>query len=477
MLQRDLIGEQTHLTTADDRTDNVQSYIPPIELRPRREAEPAWSWVTDPQQVWPAAPATFNDLGFPPTFLEDLLLKLIHYHGPSTAEVLSRLSGVPFALAAEALADMKHQNYLEVSSADRFGELNYQYRMTGKGDQRAEDALQRSRYANIAPVPLEQYVEIVQKQSLRQTPPSPGRILDALSQFVLDPDTIDNIARALHSGRTTLIFGASGNGKTAIIEQYAAHADDTIIIPYALYVHGQLIRIYDSAVHTRVDDPDEHQDPNSVFKSSARSSRLDQRWVRVRRPVVIVGGELTHESLELSYDPIARFYQAPPHMKAQDGVFVIDDFGRQRIRPEELLNRWIVPMERGSDLLALNTGENFSVPFEIALIFSTNLHPTELVDEAFLRRIAYKVLLPNPKPEAFKEITRRVCNAKRVTYTEEALDYLCGRVYEPDFGYDPKSVYPRDIVQIITDISRFDGDKAMLSKESIERAIAVYFIT
>jgi predicted ATPase with chaperone activity len=325
------------------------------------------------------------------------------------------------------------------------------------------------------PVTLAQYTQVAQKQSLRSTPPSPGRILEALSQLVLSPETVDGLARALHSGRSTLIFGPSGNGKTSILEQYARYTDDSVIIPHALYVHGQVIRIYDAAVHEAAEPEPEPVDDYGLFKPQSRASRFDQRWLRVRRPVVIVGGELTQESLELSFDPVAHFYQAPPHLKAQDGMFVIDDFGRQRVRPEDLLNRWIVPMERGFDLLTLHTGESFTVPFEIALMFSTNLQPADLVDEAFLRRIPYKVGIPSPNKAEFREITRRVAAKKRVPCTEEQLDYFVETIFA-NAGREPKGAYPRDLIQVIIDSARFDGSEPALTKDLVDRALRVYFI-
>jgi hypothetical protein len=457
----------------------IGSYIPPVEaMRPAAPTAPetVWNWVTDPEQIWPAAPTSVVECGIPPAFLEDLITKLLHYNGPSSTEMLSARSGLSFEIVDSLLQDMKTDHLVQVTSASHYGELSYKYRLTERGEQRAMDALTRSRYGSVAPVTLEQYTEVVSKQSLRQTPPSPGRILEALSQFVLAPNVVDNISRAFHSGRASLIFGSSGNGKTAIIESYARHADDTVIIPYSLYIHGQLIRIFDGTVHARVEEPGLPVPENGIFKGGLRARRLDQRWVRVRRPVVVVGGELTQESLELAFDPVARLYQAPPHMKAQDGVFVIDDFGRQRVRPEELLNRWILPMERGFDVLSLHSGESFMVPFEIALMLSTNLQPADLVDEAFLRRIPYKVNLPSPTPEAFKEITRRVCAAKRVSYTEDVLTYLVQRIYSDEFAFEPRAVFPRDIVQIIVDSARFDGVQPALTPEFIERAMEVYFI-
>jgi len=453
----------------------LEPYVPPAESISRPVTETVWNWVTDPEQIWPAAPASLAEAGVPGAFLEDLLAKLLHFAGPSSTEAICNRSGLSFEVVDTLLSQMKIDKVVEVTSASHFGELSYKYRLTERGEQRAMDALARSSYASVAPVTLDQYVDVVRKQSLRQTPPSPGRILEALSQFVMTPDVLDSLSRALHSGRATLIFGASGNGKTAIIESYARHADDTVIIPYALYIHGQIVRIFDAAVHTKAEEPEPAQD-GGLFRSTSRTHRFDQRWVRVRRPVVVVGGELTQESLELSFDPVARFYQAPPHVKAQDGVFVIDDFGRQRIRPEELLNRWILPMERGFDLLTLSSGESFNIPFEIALMFSTNLAPADLVDEAFLRRIPYKVNLPSPNPEQFKEIMRRVCMSRRVAFTEEALTYAVRRLYSDDFGFEPRGAYPRDLVQIIQDSARFDGVQPTLSPEFIERAIQVYFI-
>lgn len=456
--------------------DPLNSYIPRSDPLTRTANAMEWTWMAEPARVWPDAPRTIADCGISATFLADLLIKTLHYGGPLTAEMLCTRSGLPFEVVDDLVTVLKTDYTVDVVAGSQYGELGYKYRLTDRGEQHALDAIARSSYASVAPVTLDQYTDVVRKQSLRETPPSTGRIMDALGQFVLSQPTVDGLARALHSGRATLIFGASGNGKTAVIEHYARHADDTVIIPYALYVHGQLIRIFDPTMHVRADSPAESTQDAGIFKASVQRNRLDQRWVRVHRPVVVVGGELTQESLELSLDPVARFYQAPPHLKAQDGVFVVDDFGRQRVRPEELLNRWILPMERGSDILSLHSGESVTVPFEIALMFSTNLAPADLVDEAFLRRIPYKVNLPSPDREQFKEISRRICIAKRITFNDDALDYVVARLFHPSFPFEPRGAHPRDLVQIIMDSARFDGTEPTLTPESIERAIAVYFI-
>lgn len=448
---------------------------PAVTPQQNGPAEPAWTWLMTPEDVWPPAPETVEQTGLPISLLYELVLKIIHFSGPSSTETISQRIGLPFMLVEGLLQDLKGQQLLEVVGASRLNELGFRYRLTARGEQRAQDALARSRYASAAPVTLEQYTAVVRRQSLRQTPPSPTRILQALNELVLSPETVDNLARALHSGRTTLIFGASGNGKTAILEHYARYTNDTILVPHALYVHGQLIRIFDVAVHQPVTPEAEPADAFGLFKPQSRINHLDRRWIQVRRPVVIVGGELTQESLELSFDPVAHFYQAPPHLKAQDGMFVIDDFGRQRVRPEELLNRWILPMERGFDLLTLHTGESFMVPFEMALMFSTNLRPDDLVDEAFLRRIPYKVHIPGPTREELCEITRRVAAAKRLACTEEQIaafvDMICA-----DPQREPKGVYPRDLIQIIFDVARFEGSEPALTPEMIQRAMRVYFM-
>jgi predicted ATPase with chaperone activity len=435
--------------------------------------EGAWGWLNGPEDVWPAPPSTIDEVGLSSSFLHDLVLKIIHYAGPSTTERVSGQIGLTYEVVEQLLEQLKAEHLLEIASSVR--EMNFRYRLTLKGEQRAMDALSRSRYASAAPVTLNQYVDVVRAQSLRSNPPTGERIHQALSELVLGPETVDGLSRAFHSGRSTLIFGPSGNGKTAVLEHYARYTNDTVIIPHALYVYGQLIRIYDAAVHQAVEPEMEPVDDFGLFKPRARTQQYDQRWVRVRRPVVVVGGELTQESLELSFDPMAHFYQAPPHLKAQDGIFVIDDFGRQRVRPEELLNRWILPMERGFDMLTLHTGESFTVPFEIALMFSTNLRPAELVDEAFLRRIPYKVQMPSPKPDHFAEITRRVAAARRLPYTEQQLTHFVERVYSNALR-EPKGAYPRDLVQIIMDSARFDGVDPQLSPELVERALHVYFI-
>ena len=426
--------------------------------------------------IWPKAPQAVEETGLSQVFLEDLIIKIIHYASTPTLEQIARRVALPHQLTTRLLDRLKHEHYCEIIGASGFGEMSYQYRLTARGEERADDALARSRYAGAAPVALDQYIAVVPKQSLRSTPNAREKIEAALSTLVLPQDVREGLARALHSGRTTLIFGPSGNGKTTLLEAYGASFDDSVLVPAAIYVHGQILRVFDPALHQVLPEPLEApaEDANGLLRR--RGPEVDRRWLRCRRPVVIVGGELTAEALELAWDPVSRFYQAPPHLRGQDGILLIDDFGRQKLRPEEMLNRWILPMERGYDTFTLHTGESFTIPFDITLLFSTNLSPADLVDEAFLRRIPYKVHIPNPRPSEFRLILERVCEEYGVTYSDESADYLIHKLYD-QMNRTPRGCYPRDIVQIIVDSAKYENTEPRLDRELIDRALKVYFLT
>jgi predicted ATPase with chaperone activity len=354
--------------------------------------------------------------------------------------------------------------------------MAHRFAISGKGQQRAVEALSRSRYAGLAPVVMEQYVTLARKQSLRGSPASAEQILKAMAPFVLQPGVRESLARAFHSGRPALIYGDSGNGKTAIVDAYARSFGENVLIPGSLYVNGQTIRVFDPAVHKVADvvrTGGSSAPAGGILRGSSKPQ--DKRWLAVRRPVVVVGGELSAEDLELAYDTNGGFYQAPPHLKAQDGIFVIDDFGRQQVTPAALLNRWILPLERGYDLLALATGERMHVPFEMSILFSTNLSPSDLADEAFLRRIPYKVRLTNPTEADLAEIARRECRNRGLEADETAIQALIAAVFRPDRPA-PKAVYPRDLFTIIEDGARYHGEQPRLTADEIAAACDVYFV-
>lgn len=430
------------------------------------------------EDYWPEAPNSVAETSLSPEFLGELALKSLYVTGAATNEELGERMGMSYHLTEEITVQLKSDQSIEAMGSSGYSDWGIRYRLTQKGSRLAEEALERSRYAGVVPVTLGEYTEMANWQALRKSPPTREMLERSFAPFVLRADVKDNLSRIFFSGRTVLIFGESGNGKTAIVESYAKSFGDAILLPQALYVAGQIIRIYDPVVHTTmpvVEPAAGLGGAVSLLRRGGNASRFDRRWVKIRRPVVVVGGELERGQLDLTFDEATRLYQAPAHMKAQDGVFVIDDFGRQRARPEEILNRWIVPMESGTDKLTLQTGESFTIPFEIALIFSSNLQPSQLADEAFLRRIPYKMNLPTPDEEGFAQITRDACRRRGIAYTEEGVQYLTRKIFD-DPAILPRAVHPRDMAQMIFDSARYDGVEPELKEEYIDKACTVYFV-
>jgi predicted ATPase with chaperone activity len=442
------------------------------------------------EAIWPEAPNTVEETGLSSLFLEELALKTVHYAGPSTLEHIARRMGLSVSIIEDICDSLRSAGLVEAAgvsehSGQQYSTLGYKFALTGRGEQRAADALTRSRYAGLAPVVLDQYIGLAVRQSLRSAPASPEQISAAMASFVLQPHVRESLAHAFHSGRPALIYGETGNGKTAIADAYARSFVENVLIPGALYVPGHTIRIFDAAVHRRVDPATDRDVPASTDEEIDGSPEpgilrrvkraVDHRWLPVRRPVVVVGGELNADGLELAYDETGGFYIAPPHLKAQDGIFIIDDFGRQQVRPEELLNRWIVPLERGYDLLTLKSGESLSVPFETSVLFATNLSPADLADEAFLRRIPYKVRLTNPGEPEMAEITRRECRGRQIECDEAGVEAIVAAIFRPGRPA-PKAVYPRDLISIIEDGARYNGRPLVLTPETVADACDVYFL-
>ncbi|MDI3341094.1 MAG: ATP-binding protein [Sphaerobacter sp.] len=408
-------------------------------------------------------PSVVEQTGLDLSFICDLTLKAIYYQSGITAQALSDLLCLPhFNVLERALAQLKREELIEVTGSQGFGELAYQYQTTPKGSVRAQELIERNSYVGPAPVTLHAFTEMVERQSIQATRVTPAQVRRATADLVFDEDVLDTIGQAVNTGRSLFLFGASGNGKTALAERVARMLGGHVLIPYAILVDGQIIKMLDL----------QHHEP--IPAASGRTD-YDRRWVLCRRPVVMAGGELTLASLDLVYDPVSKVYEAPLQMKAINGMFLIDDFGRQQVRPADLLNRWIVPLEKRVDFLTLHTGKKIEIPFDELIVFSTNLQPRDLVDEAFLRRIQNKVHVGNPSPNQFREIFRRQCDELGVPFDQEGLVYLL-REYYVKPKRELRACHPRDILRTLVGIARYLDQPPSLSQDLIDRACRTYFV-
>ena len=420
----------------------------------------------------PEAPQSLSDTGLPVSFLHDLILKFLFFQSSlSPLELAGRL-GLPRLVVDELLGQMKAARLMEVDHLAPSLAQTFAYRLTDAGRARAEAALDLTRYLGPAPVPLPQYVACIQRQGRRRWRVSPEDIRAALGHLVLSEETLNSVGQAFFSGRAAIIFGDSGNGKTDIVTSLSRYVQESVVMPCALFLDGQVIKVFDPLIHEPM-----AVEPEVPSEAAGKVLRVpqdgrDQRWVLVKRPVVVVGGEFTLDDLELCYDAAQRVYRAPASLQAQGGTLVIDDLGRQRVRPVDILNRWIVPLERGFDTLVLQTGGHAVVPFHVSLILSTNMAPDEILDEAHLRRAPYKVHVPDPTPEQFHLIVTRTCDEKGLPSTEAAVEYLVDHLYGQ--GVPVRGCYARDIIQIIMEAAGYRGVEPELNAEWAERACELY---
>jgi predicted ATPase with chaperone activity len=432
----------------------------------RREAPPQGppSAGYKPTGFRPAPPRSLQETGLSLGFVADLAIKILYTEGYLSGVEWSERIRLPFAGVMDQVVEfLKREKMLEIRGASQgFTEANYQYAITARGSEKAREAMERSQYAGPAPVPLDAYSEAIRSQPLRHVRVGQRLLRQSLSHLVINETTLSQLGPAINSGRSLFLFGHPGNGKTAISESIGQMIiGDWMYVPNAVQVDGQVIKVFDSVNHELMED------------EPARG--IDARWMKIRRPVIMVGGELTLETLDLVFDPTNRYYEAPFQMKANGGMFLIDDFGRQLVRPRDLLNRWIVPMEKRVDYLTLHTGRKIEVPFDLLIVFSTNLPPRDLVDEAFLRRIRHKIEVKDPTFEEFREIFRRVCQAKNVPYDDGGLRYLLQEYYVKS-RKPLRACHARDIVDQLVDIAQYLGVESTLSKELIDKAAQAYFV-
>jgi predicted ATPase with chaperone activity len=426
----------------------------------------------------PPEPNSIEETGLSMGFIAELTLKHIYFAGTLSGQELSDGIKLPFLnVIDKALMFLKEEEYVDIIGAQGgFSERAFQYIITPKGRVKVHEVLDRSQYAGPAPVPLQAYIDAVNAQSLGEMVIDKATIRRAFDGLVVGEKLLDQIGPAANSARSLFLYGPPGNGKTTIAEGIARILKGYVLVPYTIEVDGQVIKIFDPLNHQPVHQAaDQHDTLLQGFNADPDQPRDDHRWVLCKRPVVVVGGELTLEQLELIYDPIAKVYEAPFQMKANGGLFLIDDFGRQQCRPQDLLNRWIVPLERKIDFLALQTGKKLQMPFDVLIVFSTNLDPKNLVDDAFLRRIRHKIEVPNPSPSEYREIFRLVCKGKGIPYSDDGLRYLLQEHYIK-VQRDLRCCHPRDLCEQILDESKYRGIEPQMSHELLDRACDAYFV-
>jgi predicted ATPase with chaperone activity len=416
----------------------------------------------------PKPPRTLDEAGLSPDLVTQLILKTLHLSGELTGTDLARRLGLPFFAFEPILHAIKQQHQCEISGG-ALGSPTYRYRITDIGRSRAMLFMEHNHYVGYAPVPLTQYCRYMTEfsKSVKQHVDR-ERVRKAFSHLVISDRVLDQLGPAINGGQSLFVYGPPGNGKTVISQAIHKLLEGELYIPYALEVEGSIIRFFDPVNHEPVAEPNRKEGLDS-------SDAHDRRWIRCRRPMVMVGGELSLSQLELSYSPAMGFYRAPVQAIANGGVLVIDDFGRQTCSPRDLLNRWIVPLESRVDFLTLQTGQKFDFPFMTLVVFATNVKPQDLVDEAFLRRIQYKIFAESPTRDEFMQIFANCCQAMRIEYREDVIEQLLVTYYWPR-QIQLRGCHPRDLINQAISLAQYYGKPAELTPEVLEAACASYFV-
>lgn len=418
-----------------------------------------------PSSASPIAPRTLDETGLDAELLRSLLLKALHWGAGISGADLARRVGLPFAIIESGLDELRTLQLCEVAGGSILGGSAFRYRLTERGHERALRSQEQNGYSGIAPVPLHQYRRYIAEFVRRTTAPiTPAAVQQAFDGLVVNRAVLDEFGPAVNTGHSIFIYGPPGNGKTQMAQRVRRLLSGTIAVPWAIEVNGRVIRFFDPALHEPTGPIDE--DVTSAF---------DRRWVMCHRPMITVGGELTLAALGLGFDPRSGTYRAPVQALANGGVLLVDDFGRQQCPPRDLLNWWMVPLESRVEYMALQSGEKIEMPFETLVIFSTNLRPTDLVDEAFLRRIRYKIFAADPTPEEYASIFERCCASRGVPFDPAHVTRLLDTVYQPR-RLALRACQPRDLIDQALALAEYRGRPGVLTHDLLDTACAGYFL-
>jgi hypothetical protein len=411
----------------------------------------------------PAEPQSLEETGLSPVVIETLIIKYLLQVGSASGREVSARLCLPFRILEDMLLALRSRQFVQHKGQSQLSD--YVYALTDLGADRARAAAKGCAYVGPAPVPLDDYIVSVEAQTIRAEVVRRRELEEAFADVMIEPGTVELLGPAINSGAGLFLYGAPGNGKTTIAKRITRCFGQHLWIPQTIVEDGQFIKLFDASFHDPV-----RQTESSLLKTTGH----DARWIKVRRPTVVVGGELTMDSLEIRHDPVTNVSEASLQMKSNCGCLLIDDFGRQRIEPTELLNRWIVPLESRHDFLTLATGKKIQVPFEQLIIFSTNLEPRDLADDAFLRRIPYKIEIGDPSIEEFRRLFQACCESQGCPVQPQAVDYLVQTHYRPH-NRPLRRCQPRDLLQQVANYCAFNGEAMQLSPQLLDRVVKSYF--
>jgi predicted ATPase with chaperone activity len=411
----------------------------------------------------PAEPGAIKESGLSEAQIEDLILKVLLGLGSASGKSLADRICLPFVLLEDVYHSLRQRQIITPTGSAMLGD--YVYQLTDQGRERSQRAMKACSYIGPAPVPLEDYVDSVNAQTIRAEKPRRHHLEQAFKGIHVESRMFDNLGPAINAGKGMFLYGPPGNGKTTLAQRITKCFGQTILVPHSIIEDGQIIKFFDAASHVAV-----HSESHSIFKSA----EFDRRWLRIKRPTVVVGGELTMDALELKHDPTSNISEASLQLKSNCGCLLIDDFGRQRIDPAQLLNRWIIPLENRIDYLTLPTGKKIEVPFEQLIIFSTNLEPRDLADDAFLRRIPYKIEVGDPSREEFHLLFEMFAQSQDLEYRSDAVEYLVEKHYVAT-GRPLRRCQPRDLLTHIINYCEYHDLPVAMDDEYLDRAVDVYF--